>query len=334
MRKEVKIGLTIIAGLLTVYLVVTWVKNLHFFSANRNTYQIRFQDVAGLKTGDPVSVFGYPSGNVVLIRLENSGAIVEINLSPEVDLRRDATAEIRVKELLGGKLIALNPGMSSAKLPPETIINGSTSLDFSSAFSRVGEFLDLFDAEEIDSLVHNINKVASTFARLGDDLDSLDTGGMLRNIESSASSLSGILDDVDRRGIVAKIDRTLGQVDALASKADKSLGAITDLTDQIGDRTLPKADTMLDRITTMLDDAEGMIESLKKLVEQLEDETTVAGKLLYDPQLAEDLEHTVDNLNETLDHIRTKKIYVVMTTSKKQKVFNEKPVKINGEPVK
>jgi phospholipid/cholesterol/gamma-HCH transport system substrate-binding protein len=334
MKKEVKIGLTILAGILIVYLVIAWVKNMHFFAANRETREIRFQDVSGLKTGDPVSVFGYNSGNVESIRLDNTGAIVAISLNPEIEVRKDASAEIRVKELMGGKLIALIPGNATEVLSMNEMINGTTSLDFSSAFSRVGEFLDLFDKDQIDSLVNNINKVASTFARLGDDLDSLDTGGMLKDLQSSASSISNILGDVEQRKIISKVDRTLGQVDKLAAKADETLASVTQLTEQLNDKTLPKADKLIDKVLTMLDDAEGMITSLKKLVKQLENETTVAGRILHDPQMAIDLDNTLKNLDVTLEHIRTKKIYVVMTTSKKQKVFDEEPVEINGEKVK
>jgi hypothetical protein len=39
-------------------------------------------------------------------------------------------------------------------------------------------------------------------------------------------------------------------------------------------------------------------------------------------------------LNLTLEHIRTKKIFVTMTLSKQQKVFSEEPVEVNGQKVK
>ncbi|HHG83254.1 MAG TPA: MCE family protein [Bacteroidetes bacterium] len=334
MRKEVRIGLTILAGILLLYLTVAWIRSMHFFSANRATYALRFTDVSGLKEGDPVSVFGYPSGNVEAIGLDNEGAIVRINLDPAIDVREDASAEIRVKELMGGKLVSFVPGKSGNKLPENAQIMGTTSLDFSSAFSRVGEFLDLFDPQQVDSLIRNVNRIASTFARLGDEFDSLDTGALMGDLTGAAGSLNHILDDVEQRRIIAKVDGTLGQVDQLAAKADETLASVTKLTDQLSDQTLPKADRMLSKITDMLDDTEEMVVSLKKLVKQLENETTLAGKLLYDPEFAQNLEATLANLDKTLEHIRTKKIYVVMTTSKKQKVFDEAPVRINGKRVK
>lgn len=310
-------------GVFLLYLVVAWTKSLHLFSANRTTYKAVFQDVAGLKTGDPVTVFGLPSGNVESIRLNNNGAIVEFNLSEDIGLKSDASAEIRVKELMGGKLIALLPGQSATSLTTEDVILGSTSLDFSSAFAKAGEFLDKFDANDIDTLITNINKIASSFARVAEEIDSMDTGKLLEDVNGSAESLNSILNDVEQRRIVAKIDRSLEQIDKLAINADSTLNSFGNLADNINDNTLPAVDSALDQITGMLKDAEDLVLVLKDLAKQMQNPETLAGKILYDPEMATDLDTTLNKLNRTLDHIRTKKIHVRMSLSKKPRRFEE-----------
>ncbi len=333
MKKEVKIGLTIIAGVVSLYLAVTWVKSTHLFTVSRSGYEIRFQDVSGLKEGDPVTVFGYPSGNVEAIKIDGSGAIVTINLSEDVAVQTDASAVLKVKEIMGGKTVELRPGVSGRKLPQDQVIPGSTSLDISSAFIKTGEFMDKLDVNQIDSMMQDITKLIKTFGNIGDELDTLDTHGLVKDLRESASSLNHILADVERRRLVASIDESLGKVNLLADKAETSLNSITTLTDHINAQTLPKADSMMAQVSDMLGNSEGMIGDVKKILKQFQDRSTLAGQLLYDPAFAKQVDGTLKNLDKTLDHIRTKKIYVTMTLSKGQKVFTEEPIEVNGEKV-
>jgi phospholipid/cholesterol/gamma-HCH transport system substrate-binding protein len=334
MKKEVKIGLTILAGMVLLYLSLTWIKSIHIFAVSRNGYQVRFQDVSGLKEGDQVTVFGYPSGNVEAIAIDGSGALVRINLSEDIAVQTDASAVLKVKEIMGGKTIELRPGVSGRNLPREQAIPGTTSLDFSSAFAKTGEFMDKFDVDDIDSLMGDITKLVRTFSKMSDELDTLDTHGMVKDLRESASSLNHILADVERRKLVASIDESLGKVNLLADKAENSLNSITKLTDHISERTLPKADSLMSQVNDMLGNSEGMIDDVKKILKQFQDRSTLAGQLLYDPKFAQQVDGTLKNLDKTLDHIRTKKIYVTMTLSKGQKVFSEEPIEVDGEKVR
>lgn len=333
MKKEIKIGLTVIAGVLMLYFSITWIKSMHLFAANRDRYKIRFTDVTGLKEGDPVVVFGYPSGNVESIGLDGQSAIVTITVERGIEPKADAKAELQVKELMGGKQISLTLGTAAAAFPKEQFLPGTTTLDFSSAFAKAGEFMDRFDPETIDTLLINISKVAASFADLTDELDTMDVGALADDISGSARTLNHILNDVEQRKMIAKLDQSLGKINQLADHADQTMNSVNRLTDRLADKTLPDAEKMIGQVTKLLDDSEGMVKDLQDLLRQLKDRNTVAGRLLYDPAMAKDLDYTLDNLNLTLDHIRTKKIFVTMTLNKRQKVFDEEPIKIKGEKV-
>lgn len=333
MKKEVKIGLTIVAGIALLYFAVTWVKHLHLFAVSSNSYQIRFLDVTGLKEGDPVTVYGYPSGNVAKIRIDGVGALVSVNLSEDIAVQTDAKAQLKVKEIMGGKLIELMPGSSGRKIAPNVEIHGETSLDFSSAFAKAGEFMDKFDVNQIDSMMQDINKLIKTFSKVADELDTVDTQGMVKDLRESAHSLNNILSDVEQRDLVASIDKSLNKVNQLSAKAEESLTSITRLTDRLGSKTLPNADSLMNQVSGMLGDSEGMIKDMSDLLKQLKNRETFAGQVLYDPSFADQLDHSLKTLDKTLDHIRTKKIYVTMTLSKGQKVFTEEPVEVLGEKV-
>ena len=119
----------------------------------------------------------------------------------------------------------------------------------------------------------------------------------------------------------------------LADRAEKTMVSVDALTAHLQETTLPSADEMLVKVNKLLDDTEGMVTDLKAILQQLQDRNTVAGQMLYDPEMAKQLDKTLDNLNVTLDHIRTKKIYVTMTLTKPQRVFSEEPVEIDGVKV-
>ncbi|MEM7039376.1 MAG: MlaD family protein, partial [Bacteroidota bacterium] len=330
-RKEVKIGLTVVASVVLLYLALTWVKSMHLFAANRQKVNIHFADVAGLKEGDQVVVYGYPSGNVRQIKLVRGGVDVTVALEKDVELFADATAEVQVKEMLGGKHIVLTPGVSNQPLSAEAVVPGTASLDFGGIFSRIGKFMNMIEGQEFDSLLHNINNIVNSMADLSENLKELDAGRMLNQLEKSSESLSNMLSEAERRQIVQSLDRSLRKVDGLAGKADQTLDAVTNLTNKVSNQTLPEADNMLKKVTGMLDDAESMMTTVRDLVKQMQDPTTVAGRILYDPQMSKDLDFTLDQLNKTLEHLRTKKVYVTMTLGKKQRKFKEEIEKEAGK---
>ena len=323
MRKDVKIGLTVLAGVVALYLALTWAKSMHFFSTSQQKFTIHFDDVSGLKEGDQVMVYGYPSGNVQRIKLVKGGVDVVVGMDKEVELYADATAEVQVKELLGGKQIALRPGEAAEKWPQGQTIPGTTSLDFAGIFSRIGKLTDIVEDIDFDTLLNNINKVVGVLAEIGEEFDTLDMGGMLTNLQNSAQSLDNILSDADRRQLIRKVDNSLSRIDGLASKATTTLESVTQLTDHINAQTMPVADTMLTQVTGMLDDAEEMMVTLRDLMAQMKNPNTIAGRILYDPEMNKEMDFTLDNLNKTLEHLRTKKVYVTMTLGKKQRKFKE-----------
>lgn len=318
------------AALLAVYLMITWVKKAHFFSAPSNTYSILFSDVNGLKTGDAVTVFGYNSGSVSAIRLTGDGAVADITLNETVQLHTDARAEILVKELMGGKQIEIKPGKTGALLPPGSTLHGYTSLDFSSAFNRMGEVMEAFDPVKMDSLITNLNNLSSSFASIGGRMQDEDLDGTFKNLAESAERLNRLLSQAENRQLMARLDSAFDKLGHLADKGDETMGSVTRLSERLQDKTLPDAEALMKQVSGMLDETEKMMVDARDLITVMKDKKTVAGKLLYDEQTAKDFDYMVANLNETLEFLRNKKIHVAMSLSNRQKEFGEEA----GEKVK
>ncbi len=291
MKRETRIGITLFAGILATYLFVAWLKKIHIFSVALNHYEIRFNDVSGLKVGDPVMVRGVSAGNVDRIAVNQNEVLVTIGLGPEIQLTKNATAEIRMKELMGGKNIIIQPGKGPA-LGKDTL-NGTLALDFPSSFSNVGNLIEGIPSFYADSLARNINQIANALNRV---VTKFDSEFMNTNWGLTASTLE-------------KLNQTLSN--ALQSGQDKSLASAIQNwnslapllekffsnSEKLEDKYLAKLDSFLPKVEA------GLVTSNQSLIRINALLDGPLGKWLNDPQAGRNLEETLLKLNQTLDKI-------------------------------
>ncbi|HUO85431.1 MAG TPA: MlaD family protein, partial [Thermoanaerobaculia bacterium] len=95
----------------------------------RKEVRALFDSVAGLDEGSPVRIAGVRVGKVSRISLTSDGnALVTMELDPEVDLHRGASAQIAELGLLGDKYVELFPGETSGPIlqveQPDVVIPG------------------------------------------------------------------------------------------------------------------------------------------------------------------------------------------------------------------
>ena len=312
-----------LTGMIILYLFIAWAKSIHFFAVSRLPYQISFHNVSGLMEDDPVNVFGHPSGNVTEIELTRTGAIVSISLDDEIQLFQDAQAEIRIKELMGGKMIEIFPGQSGTVLASGSTFSGSTSMDFSTAFSKFGTLMENLDMQQMDSMVANLNQITGALAGISSQFNQEDMKTMFSQLNASAKSLNNILHEVESRGLVGKVDGAVDKLDRLSNGANGAMNSFNNIATHIESKTLPQSDSLLQQLSGFLTQTESTLEEAKNMVAELKTGNSAAGKALFDPEFALKIDHAVDNLNKTLDHIRTNKLHVAMSLSHKNKEYRE-----------
>ena len=196
-------------------------------------------------------------------------------------------------------------------------------MDFSTAFSEFGKMFETFDAEALDSMIHQMSRIATTFEKLSGAINEEEVNGMFSDLGETAASMNRILTDVENRKLVVKMDSAMASISELSKKADATMATFDDIAGHIEDKTLPKSDSLLTSLVGMLDQTETMLTSVEGMLTQMQNENTAAGKMLYDESFAESIDSTLNNLNKTLEHVRTKKLHVTMSLSGKQKTFEE-----------
>jgi ABC-type glutathione transport system ATPase component len=81
-----------------------------FFPAPGYTIHADFDDISGLKIGDPVEIAGVPVGKVIAISLHDSRADVSMHLDRGVELDSEAIAAIKSNGIIGDKYVSIALG--------------------------------------------------------------------------------------------------------------------------------------------------------------------------------------------------------------------------------
>lgn len=182
-RTEIKVGIFIIVGLFLIFYILSWAKGIDFYSENK-VILIEFDNVAGLESGDIVTVNGVKKGSVVSIESIKNKVNVKVSLKKDTQLQKDAMFSIIMLDLMGGKKVEISPGVSDYELNFSEIQKGKFLGDIATAMASlskveddlvriiknldhtlisVDKFITSFDFEEkIVQTIDNINELTST----------------------------------------------------------------------------------------------------------------------------------------------------------------------------
>ena len=319
MKHEIRVGLTVIGAVLLFYGIIAWANRMHFFSPEEAYYELVFDDVSGLLEGDPVIMRGYRAGRVMKISAQAQAVWVRITLDRETQLYDDVYGEIQVKELMGGKQLALFPGRSTVPFDASRPIAGRTSLDFSSAFSRMGRVMDELNPENIQALVQVLDTFSRSFSDISRQVDTrmlLELPGQLSRTLSQAEAL---LASARQSDVIGQTSRTLAQSDSLLRAADRTLRRFESMAEKADATTLPRIDSLMGQTLQLLARSESMLQTVEDLFRDLQNEESFAGKLLRDPAFARSVDSTLKHIDDVMLQIKEERIYVAIKMGKRKK---------------
>lgn len=279
-KTEIKVGVTVVVGILLTLWILGWAKNVDLFT-DKPVIKILFNSVAGLESGDRFSVNGVRKGVVDNIETLDGGVIVTVSLDPDTDLRADANFSIMMLDLMGGKKIEVSPGESETKLDLSKIHRGKFSGDISTAMASISDVQeDLVDViKEIKISLININSF------MGDKK-------FINDVKKSVTNLNDlivVLNDVTNENR-NNLKNLLVNVDTLVTNSTTFLAenknVVADLTSGIN-VSLNKTNELIDKISQLADETKAKNNNL--------------GKLLYDENLLNDLKNTINRTNQLFD---------------------------------
>jgi phospholipid/cholesterol/gamma-HCH transport system substrate-binding protein len=231
-------------GILTIAAVLAGAFSLDRILGGEQ-YKAEFSEAAGLSPNDEVRVAGVKVGKVLSVDLDGPKVLVEFRVK-DARLGDQTRADIRIKTLLGRKLLSITPEGDGELEPGSTIPLARTT----APFDIVEAFRGLADtAEQIDTeqLAQSYTVLADTFRDTPADVrTSLEGLSRLSNtIASRDAQLSELLErsrgvtevlaqrDEDLTAFFADSSLVLRELEARREAISRLLDATTVLSEQI-----------------------------------------------------------------------------------------------------
>jgi len=266
--KEFALGLFILtAGVLLAYMSIT-IGKVQF----GETLQVEavFKSASGIVKDAPVMLAGIEVGHVKSMEVKGDQALMRLRLSPDLNIYRDARAEIRSKSLLGEKYIAIIPGSSQQPRLQnnEQILDTMTPVDLDEVLNHLAPVLTRLDPEDLNTLIHSL---AVAFEGRGEEIGELIAGTsvLMKTVGDNREAIERIVKNLDSTAAQANsllarnrpaIDRIVANLDVAArdlrQDAPALLASLQNTTNDVRQITSPFKATApqmaqnIDRIVT------------------------------------------------------------------------------------
>lgn len=277
MKTEVKIGIVGVVALVALFLGINFLKGVNLFSTSEK-YYITFANAKGLTKSSAVYADGYKVGIVSNIKYDFhhlGEVIVEISTDKGLRIPKGSSAQLD-EALLGGctlnLLLATNP--SEAYHPGDTIRGN----DVSGLMGKVSDMVPQLEqvVAKVDTLVATLNTLLSN-----PNLPLIIQNAELvtENLNKSSEQLNTLL-----RNDIPQLTGTF-------TKAGENVTMLTDKMNQLD-------------LQATLDNVNQTISSVHATMEQIKNPNGTLGKLMSDPSIYDNLNHTVQSADSLVTDLK------------------------------
>ena len=267
------------------------------FSPFRSRYPVAavFDDVTGMLSGDPVTVAGVTVGKVKGARVEKGLAVVEMSIDSGVKLPRTTTVEVRYRNLIGLRVVNLDPGdgrgpylEANERIPLEQT---QGPLDLDKVFNNLKPLLTGFNASDLNTIS---KALVVSFANHKDDIDAVlgDTATFFGALSGKGAELGSLIENVATVATAAADER---------EKLQRLLSALANVGETLAGNS-GRLDRVLTNLTTATGELGRLIKDNRASLEQDIDDLAEVLQIVVDHRadLTQILNHLDDQLAATL----------------------------------
>ena len=277
MKTEVKIGITGVIALVALFLGINFLKGVNLFNSTE-VYYITFRNTKGLTKSSAVYADGYKVGIVSNISYDYQRpgeVVVEISADKGLRIPKGSSAQLD-EAVLGGctlnMLLATN--LTEAYHPGDTI-KGS---DVNGLMAKVGGMVPQLEqvVSKVDTLITTLNLLLSN-----PNLPLIIQNAQLvtENLNKSTEQLNTLLQN------------DIPQMTSTFTKAGENVAMLTDRMNQLD-------------LQATLDNVNRTISSVHSMMEQMQNPNGTLGKLMSDPSVYDNLNHTVQSADSLVTDLK------------------------------
>ena len=289
MKKELKIGIFVVAVIVASFFVLNYLRGEDIF--NRE-YEIvsRYDNVEGLVASAPVYIKGFKAGKVVEVSYDSKKGdfVVVCSVSNDFVIPSDSKMIIYGVDIMGTKGVKIDLGTSEVT-------------------AKDGECLtSAIEAGLMDSVAGNI---APLLEKVTDTLDSLSI---------TVSGVNKLLSDSNQNSLsrtLVHVEKTMANLRALSSSINGKSQEITSLVENLYDFSsklgslTEKVDTAMTGVGKIIQtvnesDINGVVTSFKTLLDNINDPDGSIGKLMNSDSVYNSVDSLLSDVNVLVNKIQ------------------------------
>lgn len=274
---EIKVGVTVLLGLLVFIWILGWAKNFSISSSD-NLIKVRFNKVSGLEVGNNVTVNGVRKGVVKEFVIQGSSVIVTLSLSNEIQLKKDARFSLESTDLMGGRKIEVDPGTSNESMDYSVVQQGNYISDIAgviSLFSDIQDKISIIANESVKTL-QGINAL-------------LEDEKLIQGLKTSVENLNNV---------TAKLDVMISENQENVKMISENTREITSDTKVLLKENKENIEQSLQNLNSVLIKSDSLLSSLNYLTQETASGKNNLGKLLYDDSLYYNLTQSMEMIKK------------------------------------
>lgn len=274
---EIRVGVTVLLGLLVFIWVLGWAKNFSLSSSD-NLIKVKFIKISGLEIGNNVTVNGVRKGYVKDFSIQGSSVIVTLSVSNDILLKKDAVFSLESTDLMGGRKIEINPGDSDENLDLSVIHQGNYITDIAgmiSLFSDIQDKISIIANESVKTL-QGINSL-------------LEDENFIKELRMGITNLNNVTSRLDK--VISENQESFREI------ADNTKEITTD-TKVLLKENKDNIERSLTNLNSILLKSDSLITALNYFIKETAASGNNLGKILYNDSLYNTLIESIESIKE------------------------------------
>lgn len=278
---EIRVGTAVVAAALVAIIGTMWFQKFQL-AEKRYKIFVKFTDVGGLVTGDPILVNGVEGGRVSKIDLLDRMVVVEMGVKQGIAIPKDSRISLAAVGFMGERQVTITRGTAGATIAPNDTVSGELEMGMGEVMGQAGDAME--DVKTVIKNLRDLTEAINKDKKLENGIaDLAATSKNAREMtEENRARINRTLDNIDRS--TAQLSKLL---DTHYADIDSSLIAFGKAGREVNNTVahLTEISNNLEQISTNLKNGKGSAGRLltdKTLVENLESATASLDTLLKD----------------------------------------------------